>query len=347
MQFLSVMKKLYFYILLGILFVGGASETGAQVDGGIGISAARIETVIPAGGEKTVGMVVDYTRDFPEAKLPTARLVARLEDWTIKPDGDLKFAPASTLERSAAAWVTYGPAEFNLVADARQVVRFTISVPKNTAPGDYLVACYFEGRDTPPPPTDGSRQLYVKFRYYTMIYVMVPGLTTGGELQALEAKNVDGALFVIPKLANTGNSRLRPKHSVEIRDAGDKTVFNSAASAAMVVLGNRSWQMPYPLTADLPAGDYKLIYNVDFGDKKAIHVGKTNFSITEADIAARKKKTETTTANNKPADTKPADGKATENKPADSKTTDGKTVEISTAATTNKVAAPIANKPPQ
>ena len=97
-------------------------------------------------------MIVDYTRDFPEAKLPIARLVARLEDWSVAPNGELMLRPVGTLPRTAAGWVTYTPPEFTLAADTRQIIRFTFSVPKDTPPGDYYLACYIQGRDAPPPP---------------------------------------------------------------------------------------------------------------------------------------------------------------------------------------------------
>ena len=285
-------KHILFSLILGITLVSMAAfKTPAQVDGGISIGPPKMEIVIPAGGEKTVGMAVDYTRDFPTARLPLARLVARLEDWTIKGNGEISFAPINTMPRSAAAWTTYSPSEFTLAADSRQIIRFTISVPKETAPGDYYLACYVEGREAPPPPKEGERQINVSFRYYTIIYVMVPGLTTDGALKGLEAKVVDGIPVVMPEMENNGNSRLRPKHSVEIRDSGDKVVYATQMAEALVVLGGKGYKMSIPVDAELPAGKYKLAYTVDFGDKKALQIGKTAFAITDTDVATRLAKT--------------------------------------------------------
>ena len=269
-----------------------ATQAIAQVDGGVSISPPKMELTIPAGGEKTVGIVVDYTRDFAEAKLPIARLVARLEDWTVMPDGEVKFLPSGSLARSAAKWITYNPPEFTLSADTRQIIRFTISVPKDTPPGDYYFACYIESRTPPPPPKHGERQIYIGFRYYSIVYVMVPGLTTDASLKALEAKVVNGFPVVIPQMENKGNSHARPKHAIEIRGADGKIMFSSAMSDALVVLGNQSWQKPFPIDVELPAGKYKLAYTVDFQDKKALQIGNTEFVITEADVAERRKPTQ-------------------------------------------------------
>ena len=106
MQRHSFFNPLAILLLSGLVLIGLAVSSRAQSDGGITIGPPNMELVIPAGTEKTVGLAVDYTRDFPDAKLPVARLVARLEDWTLGPAGDIKFAPISTMPRSAGNWVT-------------------------------------------------------------------------------------------------------------------------------------------------------------------------------------------------------------------------------------------------
>ena len=287
----SQLKNSMFFAaaLLFIAFQMNAAEARAQVDGGVSISPPKMELTIPAGTEKTVGMIVDYTRDFPQAKLPIARLVARLEDWTVLPDGDVKFLPVGSVPRSAAKWVTHNPPEFAMTGDTRQVIRFTVAVPKDTAPGDYYFACYVESRTAPPPPKEGERQIYIGFRYYMIAYVMVPGLTKDAEVKGLEAKIVNGFPVVVPQMENKGNSHVRPKHQIEIRDAANKVVFSSQMSEALVVLGGQNWKKPYPIDTELPAGKYKLTYTVDFQDKKELQVGNTEFVVTDEDVATRKK----------------------------------------------------------
>lgn len=276
-----------FLFLFSIILGSSAAPIKAQV--GIGISPPRIEVVIPSGKEKTVGLTVGYSADSPEIKLPIARMVARLEDWSVGTDGNIMLGPIGTLPRSATNWVTsYSPAEFALTGDApRQIVRFTIKVPEGTPPGDYYFGCYIENRNAPPPPKTGERQININFRYYSLVYVMVPGLTRDASLQNLETKVVNGYPVIVPQMSNKGNSRVRPQHAVEICDAAGQKVFSSPMSEALAVLGGHTWQIPYPIDIELPAGIYKLQYTVDFGDKKELQVGKTEFVITEGDIAAR------------------------------------------------------------
>lgn len=276
------------YIIIALIFLT-LFNSQAEAQGGISIGPPRIEAVIPAGTEKTVGYAVDYTRDFPEAELSVARLVARMEDWSLENNGDIKFAPVNTLPRSAASWVTFSPSEFNMAPDSRQIMRFTISVPKGTPPGDYYFASYVESRTPPPPPKQGERQISISFRYYTIFYVMVPDLTTEGELTGLDAQVVNGFPVISPQMENRGNSRLRPKHTIEIKDEKDKSLFISEKDETTVLLGGRSLKKGYVLESELPAGKYKVIYTIDFGDKKALQVGKTGFEISQDDVIARQK----------------------------------------------------------
>ncbi len=281
----------FFALAILTIFVSALFSNPVSVNaqaGAIGLDPTRIEVVVPAGQEKTVGATVGYSREIAGVELPPARLVVRMEDWTITPEGGVKFAPINTLERSAASWVTASTSELTLTAETQKVIRYTISVPKNTPPGDYYFAVYVESRDAPPPPKEGEKRIMISFRNYLMVYVLVPGLTFEGELLGLATKVVDGTPVVSATLGNKGNSRLRPQHAFEIRDANDKVVFDSQPSEARVVLGGHKWQMPYIIDANLPIGKYKVTYKVDFGDKKSIQVGKTSFEITEADIAARK-----------------------------------------------------------
>ncbi len=303
-------KRLFFLRGLIVIIAGGVFSINifGQDNGGISLNPSRLEVVIPAGTEKTVGVAVDYSRDAP-GELPIMRLAARLEDWALNEKGEIKTAPINTLERSAASWITYSPSEFTIAPEARQILRFTVSVPKDTPPGDYYLACYVENRLAPPPPTQGSKaQLTIRFRFYTLIYVMVPGLSRDGELLGLDTKITDGYPVVSPKLGNKGNSRIRPMQSVEIRDAGDKVVFSAPMFEALVVLGGHSWQMPILVDAPLPAGKYKLAYTVDFGDRKALQRGTSDFEVTEFDVAARLKKSDPTVAkqNAPPVKTEPA-----------------------------------------
>ena len=327
-------------------------KINAQENGGISLLPNRIEVVIPAGTEKTVGVAVDYTRDAP-GKMPLLRLAARLEDWALDEKGEVRTAPVNTLPRSAASWITYTPSEFTIAPETRQILRFTITVPKDAAPGDYYLACYVENRLAPPPPTQGKAQLTINFRFYTMIYVMVPGLSRDGELQGLETAMVNGFPIVSPKLANKGNSRIRPMQSVEIRDAADKVVFSSPMSEALVVLGGHSWQMPIPIDAALPAGKYKLAYTVDFGERKPLQRGTSAFEVTEFDVAARLKQTEPTfTKQNAPtvADGKTEPAKTDSKQPTVTPATDtkGSDTEKSTAlAPTIKTVAAQTKVPPQ
>ena len=100
-KYLPIKIRVHVCLVFAVVVLTTIETTNAQIDGGLTVGPPKMEIVIPAGGEKTVGMAVTYTRDFPTAKLPLARLVARLEDWTIKGNGEISFAPIGTMPRSS------------------------------------------------------------------------------------------------------------------------------------------------------------------------------------------------------------------------------------------------------
>ena len=259
--------------------------------GGFGISPMKKEIVIPAGTEKTFPVTANYaTGDDPENKALPLRMVARMMDWTINPDDSVKVSATNTLPRSAASWVVYSPAEFTVQPNSSETLRFTVSVPKDTVPGDYYFAVYVEDRNPPPPPKPGERLLNVRFRFFSLIYVMVPDLTQEGELEGLIAKVENGTPIISPKLTNKGNSHLRPHHSFEIRDEADHLVSEMPMQEWHDILSDKSVQLRLPVQTELPAGKYKVIYKVDFGVlKQPVFAGRTTFEITASDVLARVK----------------------------------------------------------
>ncbi len=285
-------KTAYLFLLAIVCLPMAAGSTAAQsVKGGFGISPMKKEVVIPAGTEKTFPVSANYaTGDDPENKALPLRMVARMMDWTINPDDSIKVSAVNTLPRSAASWVVYSPAEFIVQPNSSQMLRFTVSVPKETLPGDYYFAVYVEDRNPPPPPKPGERLLNVRFRFFSLIYIMVPDLTQDGELENLLAKIENGTPIISPKLKNKGNSHLRPSHSFEIRNEADRVVAEMPMQEWHDILSDKSMELRLPVQTELPAGKYKVVYKVDFGVLKLpIYSGKTTFEITASDVLARNK----------------------------------------------------------
>src|SRR5689334_19464576 len=109
-------------LLLVACWCGGAEARAA----GFMVSPGRVELPVRPGAERTFPVVVDYSKDETEGQLPNLRVAVRAEDWTLDPDGGLRTAPAGTLPRSAADWLTLSTTEFAIAAGTKHVVRVTV-----------------------------------------------------------------------------------------------------------------------------------------------------------------------------------------------------------------------------
>ena len=253
-----------------------------------------VDVTIPAGTEKTIPLEFAYSG---AAELPIVRMAARTEDWTIDPSGLIQVASFGSLETSVGKWLSYGPVEFTVAPEKSQLLRFTISVPPDTKPGDYMLAVYVDDRTPPPPFEAGKKRITLKFRYYSIITIKVPGLTREPSLDNLAINRVDKNFIVTPTLSNKGNSQVDAVHSFEIRDAADRVIIEMKPEITRPVLGGHKMRPSFSIKEILPIGKYKLVYKIDFRYSLPIVVGKLDFEVTEADFLAQQKNLTNNTVN--------------------------------------------------
>lgn len=296
MNFKQQFSKILFYNVFAalLLVVAIASQTTARAQGSVSIYPNVADVTINAGKERTFALTTAYKVDKPEfvSQMKNARIVARISDWTVEPDGTVRTAAPGTLERSAAPWVIFSPSEFALAPGAAQMLRFTVSVPQDAKPGDYYFGVYIEDRDPPPPPKEGERKMNARFRIYSLIYIRVPGLTQDGELVGLKAEMVDGVPVVTSTLKNKGNSFFKPSQSIVITDQADKTVAESPMQVTRSVLGNKEMAIKTALAGELAAGTYNVVYKVDVGSSKPVFVGRAKLIVTETDALLAKQRSQ-------------------------------------------------------
>ncbi len=331
------------FFLLAVFLILLSADRAAEAQGSFSIAPMIESLTIPAGGEKTLAITVNYSGEETTAKLPNVRMGARLEDWTVDGDGQIQLRPPGSTDKSAVQWITASQSEFVMVANRTQVLRFTVSVPAGTKPGDYLFGVFTEDRTPPPPFEAGKKQVSLRFRYHSIISVKVPGLTREPSLENLEAVVTDGMPVVLPTLTNKGNSQAAAVHAYEIRDESDRIVAEMKDEVSRPLLGGHTMKLRFPVRKALPVGKYKVVYKVDFRAALPIIVGRTSFEISEADFLAANKSivtqpsvVKTVEEPKKPANSgeKPAAAGKTEIK-ADAAKTDkiltNKTTEISAA----------------
>jgi hypothetical protein len=231
---------------------------------GISLAPARVELEMQPGSETTVVVDLDYHSNM-ESSQPV-RIVASLNDWTIKRNGEVEFQKANTLPNSASSWLIYSPAETTVIPGNIHSIRATISVPKDATPGDHLTALIVEQRPDSIKLNQNRRQVVVRYRMAAVFYIKVPQLTRRGSLENLSAEAHTDSVVVTSTLKNQGNSVLRPLTAVKVSDGSGHVVAELAEMESLPLLGGAELVQPVSLEKVLAPGVYSVKYRVDFQD---------------------------------------------------------------------------------
>lgn len=244
---------------------------------GIGLAPARFELPMRPGTERTVVVNIIYNSSSPQSQ--PCRLMATLGDWTILPDGNVDYFKAGTQPNSAAPWMIYSPGEVTAMPGKIHPVRITITVPNTATPGDHLAALFVESRPDNLKLEQNQKQLVLRFRMAALFYIQIPDLTRKGSLENLKATADDEGIDVVPTIKNTGNSRLRPQHSIRVVDARGTVVAEMADTESLPILGASTVSRALHIDKTIPPGSYSVIYRVDFKDGSPLIEGQTDLSV--------------------------------------------------------------------
>lgn len=227
------------------------------------VSPARHEVLVRPGESQTFAIRVE--RDPSPMKGPV-RFTGTPRDWDLNRAGETMEAAANTMPDSANAWMTFTPAVFDLQAQAYNWVRVTISVPRETTPGVYRAALFFEEHSAVPQAAEGMRRMVLRYRLSSLIYVVVPKVEKKLEVQNVEVSgSADEGLTLKAVLDNVGTMHLRPQHWVEVSDSTGKVLFKLEPKSTMPVLGKHQLEVSLVIPKGQlpPSTSYSVRYFVD------------------------------------------------------------------------------------
>jgi hypothetical protein len=194
------------------------------------------------------------------------RVRASLGDWTYDPMGKIQFLPVGTLKESASPWATFAPAEFWLEAKASRPLTYTLTVPKNAAPGTHWGVLFLESEDPNPPP--GVPLATFRVRMAHVFYVNIPPLTSSGRITGIvpsaPQKPQDPFRFAL-QYQNTGNTAQKLSGRFEVRDTSGRKVAEVLIEEE-VVLPGQVRILPIALVGPLPVGNYTALAILNYGD---------------------------------------------------------------------------------
>ncbi|NTV62242.1 MAG: hypothetical protein HGA65_01725 [Oscillochloris sp.] len=157
----------------------------------------------------------------------------------------------------ASGWVDYP--EQTLTIDPRSALRrsFTLHIPSDTQPGEYLTSIVLQGEAGEPSATTGVAIKQV-VRHAMAIAVTVPGPRTPGlSVGSVSSSDVAGHTYLRIELKNTGNVRLQPEGEIVLRDQLGAEISRYPISMGSLYAGTSTF-LEVPFAGLLNPGSYQL-----------------------------------------------------------------------------------------
>ena len=181
------------------------------------------------------------------------------------------------------AWVAYPTETVQLRAGQSVHRRFTVTVPRDAEPGEYISSLVLENEL--PLHADGAFAVDQFVRQAVAVVVTVPGPRSPGlTIGAARHEVVAGRSIVSVAVANTGNIRLKPAVGFSLFDAAGAQV--SRTSFQMDTFYARTdTRLEIPLASLLLPGTYTIRLTLD-DDAEAARADEAAIPLTVVAVAA-------------------------------------------------------------
>lgn len=253
-----------------------AAAPPALAQRAIEASPLRVEIQVNPGGTHTQAVTIT------NPGIARARIRTTLADWHLTKDGAPQFeTPLAGRPYAAASWVRFAPPEFTLEPSQKGIVRFTVNVPADAQPGGYRTGLLFELVPETEEKTSGSRQVIIRTRMATLIYINVGQPPPSIDMTNLEVRGTAEQTQIVAVLKNSSRRTVRTKGTLIVSDSTGLAVAQVIVPDVPVLpesereLGIRAAEAMKPL----PAGDYKVELKLDLG-MPALVVGETTLRVT-------------------------------------------------------------------
>jgi hypothetical protein len=252
-----------------------AAPAAAQIS--VEVSPLRVELTAGSGSTTTQGITLN------NAGKDAVRVRATLTDWDLSRDGAPQFEGA--VEHgpfSATSWLRIAPPEQIIEAGKTALVRFSMTVPAGIQPGGYRTGVLFEFGPAAGDPVARAREVMIKSRIATLIYINIgePGMVA--ELTDLRTRAAGPQLQAVATVRNTSRRSVRTKGRLLVYDGSGRMVREvQVPDVPLLPESEREVSMnvgdPEKDPA-LTAGEYRLELRMDVG-LPALLVGETSLKV--------------------------------------------------------------------
>lgn len=179
------------------------------------------------------------------------------------PNGGFAAATEDEAPVGATRWLDYPGKTFETRPGDEPTIDFTVSVPPDAPPGEYVAALVVQTAE--PIGIPGAETFDQIIRSTISVEITVPGEPTSGfELgEPVISPSGDQWAIDVP-ITNTGTARIRPRGDLVVTTAGGEAVSTTAVEMGSVYGGNTT-TVRVGLPGQLPLGDY--LVSLDLTDE--------------------------------------------------------------------------------
>jgi hypothetical protein len=123
-----------------VIFQPSAAQSATS---GLALEPGRMELEVKAGAQKTAAFVIESP---PSSEVVSGRLLLNATDWALNEDGAISYLDVGSSAGSATGWITFSPTALTISSGQRSLVRVTVTVPKDVAPGTYRSGIFVQER---------------------------------------------------------------------------------------------------------------------------------------------------------------------------------------------------------
>ena len=236
------------------------------------------------GATRTGGIIVSNTGN----RAGTVKLYAA-DATTGRTTGTVYLT--NTGATRTGAWVKLARDSVTLAPGAHTRVAFTVTVPADAKPGQFVAGIVAETRQaTQAPSVKHKANVRIRIRNLTIVAVQVnlPGQTiVGFTIGGVKTGGQRGFQQVFVHFANTGNHLVKPSGVVTILDSAGKTI-ETLPFTMDTFLPHTAIDYPMLLTKALPPGDYRakvrLVVPAVAGAARKTVVAQPAFSVSKQDV---------------------------------------------------------------
>ncbi len=188
---------------------------------------------------------------------------------------------------AVTAWLDYPAETLELEAGSTVEHTFTVAVPNDAPPGEYITALVIEGASVAGDTDTGDVRINTVTRQAIAIVIDIPGPRVAAlEIGDAAHRMIVDNSAVSMQVSNTGNVRLEPSGEFVLSQADGQEVSRYPIAMGSVYAGQGTF-IEVPFAGRLNAGDY--VASLTLADAAAgvqVSSGPVGFSVASAESEA-------------------------------------------------------------